>query len=74
MKDLFCGSILDVLQDNIMKALQAANLDEVTQIRTLFDILRGMFDDVDTEWKRIKYFSEKNVFVHPEQSQVTDQR
>ena len=70
MKDLFCGSFLDLLRENVMQALETSQSKDIGQIRILFDIMKEMFDDVDTEHKRLKYFSEKNAFVQPEKYSV----
>ena len=67
MKDLFCGSFLDLLRENVMQALETSQSKDIGQIRILFDIMKEMLDDVDTEHKILKYFfSEKNAFVQPE--------
>lgn len=65
VKELACGTFLDILQDAVVKALEKSNSDQLLNINCLFDIFRGMFDDVDSEHKRLKYFSEQTAFIEP---------
>lgn len=70
MKDLMCGSFLDVLKQSVIGALQTSGSKEISSISCMFDIVKGMFDDVETEWKRLKTFREHNVYIDPVQYPV----
>ena len=65
MKELLCSTLLDILQDSAMHSLQGLKCDNVSDIRCFFDIFRGMFDDLDTEHKRFKYFKQQDAYVEP---------
>jgi len=69
MKGLLSGSF-DILQQHVLEALQTAGSPETADIQCMFDILKGMFDDVDTEWKRFKVFREHDVYIDPKEYPV----
>jgi len=70
MKELFCGSFLTILEESVMNALQAAESKEISVIRVMFDIMKGMFDDMDSEWKRLQVFREQKAYIDPDQYPV----
>ncbi|KAK3910063.1 Zinc finger protein 687 [Frankliniella fusca] len=67
MIEIACGSYLDILEDCVIQALKLCNSDKISNVRCLFAIFRGMFDDVNTEHKRFNYFKKQDAYIEPEQ-------